>query len=245
MKIALIGKASWWDAFFICALAFSLPAAAETARVARVIDGDSLRLNDGREIRLIGINAPELGKNGAPDEPLARAALAELVRQGEIHLEYDAERHDRYGRTLAHVSLPDGRRAEEILLRQGWVFLIAQPPNLSKLEIYNVAERQARREQLGVWSRYKTRAATQMKSSDTGFHFVDGTVKNIGRGPHAIYLDLSDRFSIVIPHEDWHFFGGDPKRFLGRHIGARGWVTAHANRMHLRVSHPFVMDVTD
>jgi len=56
-------KAPRSGAFFIWAvlLALAATAAADTARVAKVIDGDSLRLSSGREVRLIGINAPELG----------------------------------------------------------------------------------------------------------------------------------------------------------------------------------------
>ncbi len=221
--------------------------AAETVRVAQVLDGDSLRLTDGREIRLIGVTAPEYGKDGAPDEPFARearAALARLIQGGELQIEYDAERRDRYGRTLAHVLLSDGRSVEEALLRDGLAFLIAEAPNLARLESYARAEVEARRAGRGVWGHpyYKPRAAARLGPDDTGFRFVEGEVRRVGRGPHATYFDLSERFTLVIPHEHWHFFGGDPKRFLHRHVIARGWVSAQENRLRLRLSHPAMLE---
>ena len=84
------------------------------AHVARVFDGDTVALADGTHVRLIGINTPEHGRDGAPDEPFAAAAtgaLRELLAEhdGRLQLRFGAERHDRYGRLLAHAYLPDGR----------------------------------------------------------------------------------------------------------------------------------------
>lgn len=235
------------SALFVCAALYAIAVSAETVRVAQVLDGDSLRLADGREIRLIGINAPERGKDGAPDQPLARearAALARFIGPGEIRLDYDGERFDRYGRTLAHVSVPDGRSAEVMLLSDGLAFLIAQPPNLARLVEYREAEAEARRAGRGIWNLpyYKPRAAASLRSNETGFYIVEGRVERVGCGPHAIYLDLSERFTITIPHEHWHYFGGDAKRFLGQRVVVRGWVTAHENRLRLRLSHPVMLE---
>jgi micrococcal nuclease len=90
--------------------------------VRHVLDGDTVILQNNQHVRLIGINAPELGKDGAPDQPLAtrtRDRLAQLMRGQRVTLAFERERQDHYGRLLAHVYLPDGRDVEEILLREG------------------------------------------------------------------------------------------------------------------------------
>lgn len=78
-------KASLVGAFFmaaICAMpaqAFCpLPVKPQQVAVRQVLDGDTVRLSDGRSVRLIGINAPELGRKGRPSEPYAEAARQRL-----------------------------------------------------------------------------------------------------------------------------------------------------------------------
>jgi endonuclease YncB( thermonuclease family) len=220
---------------------------AETVRVAHVIDGDSFRLNDGREIRLIGINAPEYGKDSQPNQPLAQAArdaLRNLVMGRDIELRYDEERHDRYRRTLAHASLPDRRSVEEILLREGLAFVVAQPPNLAHVANYISAETAARQAKRGVWGDafFVPAEAASLRKTDTGFRFVQGRVQRVGRGQHLVYLDLAENLTLTIPNEYWRHFGGDPQRFVGQRVMARGWITANQNRLRMRVSHPSMLE---
>ena len=54
------------------------PVAIARVEVQRVVDGDTVRLKDGRSVRMIGLNAPETGKKGRPDEPFAVAARQRL-----------------------------------------------------------------------------------------------------------------------------------------------------------------------
>ncbi|MHB8822818.1 MAG: thermonuclease family protein, partial [Pseudomonadaceae bacterium] len=74
-------KASLVGAFFVsvtCSLSVQAfcpaPERLPQFAVAQVIDGDTLRLTDGRSVRLIGLNTPELGRKGRAAEPLADAA---------------------------------------------------------------------------------------------------------------------------------------------------------------------------
>jgi endonuclease YncB( thermonuclease family) len=225
---------------------FVAGAAAETVRVAKVVDGDSLRLADGREIRLIGVNAPELGRDDRPAEPLAREArtlLANLLVGGRITLTLDAERRDRYGRLLAHVSLPDGRNVQELLLRQGLAFLVAQPPNLARLPAYQAAEEEAVRLRRGVWRHayYAPVAAEQISSRHTGFRLVTGTVRRVTQNTHMIYLELTPAFALTVPRENRRYFPGRPEDLAGRRVLARGWVTARDGRLQLRLPHPAML----
>ena len=83
----LLKKASLAGAFFVPAIWLSsvqaevlcpAPRAVTPAQVERVVDGDTLRLKDGRSVRMIGLNAPETGKKGQSAEPYADAARKRL-----------------------------------------------------------------------------------------------------------------------------------------------------------------------
>lgn len=236
-------------AFFIWAvlLAFAATTAADTARVTQVIDGDSLRLSSGREVRLIGINAPELGPDAAAAEPLAREArarLRELAEGRTLSIEYDHERADRYGRELAYLRLPDGSDVQERLLIEGLARVIAVPPNLKRLERYLERERAARQARRGLWghSYYRPRPAEALGAGETGFRLVRGTVGRVASSRRFHYLDIGPRLSLQIPREDWdRYFTGAPSDYRGRTIEARGWIVQQDNRLRLRVHHPAMM----
>ncbi|MFW5792178.1 MAG: thermonuclease family protein [Desulfohalobiaceae bacterium] len=101
-----------------------------SARVRWVADGDTLFLQDGETVRLKGVDAPELGRDGEPDQHHARKSrdgLAGLVEHRVLSLELDGQKRDRYDRLLAWVRLPDGRLLQEVLLERGLVFVYPHP----------------------------------------------------------------------------------------------------------------------
>lgn len=220
-------------------------ARAETVRVRWALDGDSLRLSDRREVRMIGINAPELGHNGAADQPLAAAAhkrLDELVRGRAVNLRYDVERFDRYGRTLAYAFLPDGRDVQEILLREGLVWFVAIAPNISARERYLSAEAKARAQRLGVWSlaEYEPIPAERLGARDTGFRLVTGTVTRVSRHQEWYTLRLAPDVELTLPHKHgWPL----PPLLTGRHILARGWLTAYKSGLRMRITDRSMLEV--
>lgn len=106
------------------------PLLAQDVRVEWIPDGDVLHLQDGRRVRLVGIDAPEMGKDGAPDQYFAREArdyLRRLVQGKPLRLETDGQGPDRYGRLFAAVFLPDGRMANKILVDEGLAFFYPHP----------------------------------------------------------------------------------------------------------------------
>lgn len=145
------------------------------------------------------------------------------------------------------MRLDDDTSVEQEILRAGLAVVVAIPPNLAHLDSYRRAETEARRAGRGLWAHnyFTPRAAAQLSTTDTGFRFVSGRVQRVGRGRYSIYLDLSDRFTLIVPQEHWHYFGGDPKRFVGKQLIARGWVTTQENRLRLRLSHPAMLELID
>jgi micrococcal nuclease len=141
------------------------------ARVARVIDGDTIAVSpsDGgyereRSVRLLGIDTPETHKPGTPIEcggPEASANMARIAPPGtHVVLESDPtqDRVDRYGRLLAYVRLPTGRLAEEEQLAAGWatVYVFAGRP-VARDRDFRRAEASARAAHRGVWARCRGR----------------------------------------------------------------------------------------
>jgi micrococcal nuclease len=121
----------------------------ETCVVGRVADGDSFSCRDGRRVRLIGIDAPELAQGESGRR--ARAALAELAPPGTtVRLERDAASHDRYGRELAHV-WTGSRLVNEAMVLGGWAMLYTVPPNVKYAERLEQAQKQARTAGVGLW----------------------------------------------------------------------------------------------
>ena len=231
--------------FAICPLGYG-----SEVEVARVLDGDSLVLTDGREVRLLGINAPEFNKNNGPNEPMAEAArdqLWALVRKKIFNLKTEQEVKDRYGRLLAHLLQPDGKTISEIMVREGYAWMVAIPPNIGRLEQLQLAEAKARAENRGVWAvaAYRARPAEQLTMRDTGFRRVTGRVTRVGESAHAVYMDLGPTLTIVIPQADWRrWFRADAKQWEGRQLEARGWVTQRGERLRLRVHHPAMLTST-
>jgi len=125
-----IKKGAYSGRFFICFTLLStfltnqaysttqsscdLDSSDETVAVTQVIDGDTVILKDDRHVRLIGINTPEIGRNGKLSEQGADAArkylLSLLQENKEVFLKYDIQQFDRYRRTLAHLFLADGKK---------------------------------------------------------------------------------------------------------------------------------------
>jgi micrococcal nuclease len=215
-------------------------------RVERALDGDSLLLSDGRQVRLIGINTPEFGKNGTAAQPLATEArefVNALTRRQAVQLLYDIERSDRHRRMLAYAVLTDGRDVQAALLRAGLAWVVAIPPNTARLSEYRAAEAEARAARRGVWGRaeYEPVAAAQLTSAHAGFIRVTGVVEASKRRHYATELTLAPGVRLLIPHES-NFFPA-PASLVGKRVLARGWLTAYKNDLSLRVTHPAMLEL--
>ncbi|MGP5241866.1 thermonuclease family protein [Corynebacterium flavescens] len=115
--------------------------------VDRVIDGDTIDVAEGDEvtrIRLLNIDTPELGHEGRPSECLAedaKAFLDSLLPRGtEVRLEYDEERTDKYGRTLAGVYVDDGLINSQVAAAGLATPLLIEPNHRFYPEVLSAAE---------------------------------------------------------------------------------------------------------
>ena len=126
----------------------------QEAVVAHVSDGDTVVLANGQKVRLLGIDAPEMEREGKPSDFLAHKAkkfLTELVQGKRVRLEYDRLRYDRYGRTLAYLFLPDGTNVSREMVLQGLAHVYTVPPNMRFQEELLSAQREAINAHRGIW----------------------------------------------------------------------------------------------
>lgn len=124
----------------------------ETVVVKRVVDGDTIELIDGRRVRYIGINAPELsaqnGKTCYGREATAKNIT--LVEGKTIRMVKDISDVDKYQRLLRYVWVGD-IFVNEILVREGFAQVSTFPPDVLYKDGFLAAEKQARGEMIGLW----------------------------------------------------------------------------------------------
>ncbi|WP_319525388.1 thermonuclease family protein [uncultured Desulfosarcina sp.] len=121
-----------------------------------VADGDTIVLADGRHVRYIGIDTPEVAHENRRAEPFGEAAKAfnrELVMGKRIRLETDREKMDRYGRLLAYVYREDGLFVNTELLRRGLAYVLYHFPNHAKVGELLAVQREAMGQGRGIWQR--------------------------------------------------------------------------------------------
>jgi endonuclease YncB( thermonuclease family) len=220
------------------------PPATPEIGVKRIVDGDTLVLADGRHLRLIGINAMELGHGEAPDQPTAVAAkdrLQQLVKSqgGKLNLESGSEAYDEHGRTLAYVFAGDEDLGLE-LIKEGLAVVIAVPPDMGRLGCYADAETQARNQHLGIWSQASPllTAAADATLTPGAFLIVHGTVTGVMRNAAGLRLLVDERLPLWIPATDLSRFASNPAELKGRQVLVRGWVRLYRGQPELDVHAP-------
>lgn len=135
--------------------------------VSSVVDGDTLRLENGERVRLIGIDTPEMHESSklyrdasrakqdaATIQALGRRAYEftrSLIEGKRVRLEFDLEKKDRYGRLLAYVYLKDGTFVNAEVVREGYANLMTYPPNVKYADLFLRFYREARENKRGLW----------------------------------------------------------------------------------------------
>lgn len=116
------------------------------AFVTNIIDGDTIVIEGGERVRLLGIDAAEKGE---PFYKEAKSRLEELIEQKNITLEKEGENKDRYGRLLRYVFL-DNKNINLLLVEEG----LARCYFYGKSKYQNLCaekEEQAIKEKIGLW----------------------------------------------------------------------------------------------
>lgn len=126
----------------------TLPLDAQYAHVERIIDGDTIAVDGGIKIRLIGIDTPERGEVYFTE---ASDYLSQLLAGKNIQLQRDISQTDRYGRLLRHVYVDDVWINAE-MIKSGLARMATFPPDVMHVETFRDLEKEARENQKGLWT---------------------------------------------------------------------------------------------
>lgn len=183
---------------FAAAARTSLPAFEPGGAVeaASVIDGTTLKLADGRELRLVGIDTP--------DATLAKAVLEKLVDGKRLELRFAGNRADRNGRVLAEL-FANGRWVERELVRRGLARVHGAADNRMGLAALLAVEDQARQKRHGLWraKRFAVRDAGDAARDAGTWQIVEGTVVDVAHVEDGTFIH----------------FGADWRELLSAHLG--------------------------
>ena len=226
--------------------------------VREVVDGDTVVLEDGTTVRLVGIQTPKLplGRAGFPTQPLAhetKAALEALVLGRRVTLSYGGQRIDRYGRALAHLEDEDGIWIQGELLRRGLARVYTFNDNRALSETMLAAEREARDAARGIWALdyYTVRGIGETEDLIGSYQIVEGRIVAADTVRGRAYLnfgpDYRTDFTISISPKDMRMFkrsNFDPTALDGRRVRVRGWLKSFNGPM-IDVTHPEQIEVLE
>lgn len=218
--------------------AFLAPAGAAPIRIAAVLDGDSVRLGDGKTLRFAGVNTPEMHRQQQPEQPLARQAKRRLEQilqsEQDWYLLSGARRFDHYGRRLGYPVSASGRSPELELLREGLAFLVVKPPYTAHARCFAAAQASARQQRLGVWSApyWRPLPAANIDAGQLGYRRLRGVVTRVDQ-PGAVYLELDDSLVVKIDRQNLGNFdrwldGKSWRDLRGRQLQVSGWLFQRA-----------------
>lgn len=98
----------------------------ESAICTKVVDGDTIYLDNGEKIRMVGVNTPERGVEGYIT---SKNFVQKLCLNKKVGIDIDDSKHsDRYGRTLG-VVIVNGKNVNEMLLKEGLAEIMYMPPS--------------------------------------------------------------------------------------------------------------------
>jgi micrococcal nuclease len=217
----------------------------EFVHVQTIYDGDTVVLQDGRKIRLLGVNTPEVAHRGnkadaGGDE--AKQWLQQKLQNARVRLEIGVEKTDKYGRTLAHIFTETKGHINLELVALGLGSVNVFPPNLAYVRELEAAERQAEQAGKGIWSRpdYAPLTPEQVDESVYDEHHwqrVKGPVKEVYAAGKSVYLKFSDTFAARIEKDNVQFFP-ELQSYRGKTLEVRGWLNKNKNRYVMLLRHP-------
>ena len=227
------------------------------SRAVGVVDGDTLLLEDGSEVRLVGLQAPKLplGRAGFTAWPLAeaaKAALAELAQGRRLGLAFTGRRLDRHGRHLAHLLRDeDGLWIQGALLLRGLARVYSFADNRALVPGMLALEREARAAGRGIWAEafYALRGPDEAGDHIGSFQLVEGRVLDAARVRGRVYLnfgaDWKTDFTVSVSAKSWKLFeaaGLTLEDYEGRRLRARGWIKS-LNGPMIVATHPEQLEI--
>jgi endonuclease YncB( thermonuclease family) len=205
-------------------------------QVRDVIDGRTLRLQDGREIRLAAIDVPPIE---SPRGREAQLFLAALLPGQTISLKaVETGAHDRYGRLIAYVFTTDEgleRSLQAVMLDGGLARVAARVGSYGCATVFWAREQNARTARRGLWADRETivaaRSTATLLERRGQSVLVEGAVISVRESGGTIYVNFgrrwSEDFTVTIAKRNARMFtaaGLEPKQLAHKRVRVRGVV---------------------
>jgi endonuclease YncB( thermonuclease family) len=233
-----------------------------TGKVRAITDGRSFTLDDGREIRLAGIEAPFLpgpGEAGSRANAAlaARAALESIIAGQNVELRQNGMPADRYGRTAAFVYVSGGALPESVaheMLARGFARVSAHVGEQPCADELLARERAARQAKLGLWGEpyyviVSAESGAELVAESGHFILTEGKVWSVRESGGTIYVNFGRQWSqaltVTILKRNERMFaaaGIEPKRLENRRVRVRGWVEER-NGPRIEVTRPEQIEI--
>ncbi len=216
--------------------------------VEYVYDGDTIKINDGRKVRLLGINAPEVHHRNQETETggeEAKAWLTKKLRHAKVRVVSDVEARDKYQRELAHVFTQNNEHINLQLVEQGLAEVNIYPPNLLYADQLIDAENRAETAKLGIWGQpeYTVIPVDQIKQNDlAGWVRISGQVRTKRSSRKYVYLEFSKEFQVRIDKK-WLRLFPELETYIGQNLEVRGWVNKVRERWIMVIRHPSAIKI--
>lgn len=214
--------------------------------VEHVYDGDTVLLDNGQKVRLLGINTPEVEgryKLAEPGGNEAKIWLEKRLSGKKVRLETDSDKKDKYGRTLAHIFTEDHSHVNVELVKRGLAWVSIHPPNLKYVQELGSAQKQAEMGRKGVWKlkEYQSKPINSILTGNyKGWKRLTGVVKKLHDSRKYSYLKFSDQIDARIDHRFLDLFP-ELREYLNRKVEIRGWPTRRKDHYSIFIRHP--MDI--
>jgi len=223
--------------------------------------GETLILEDGRAVRLIGVLGPKRARRGPASDARARLekAIAELTLGKKIALHLGERKRDRYGRVLAQVKVTagDGKPVwvQERLVAAGLARVISFKRNRLCVKELLEIETKAHKARRGFWESgffaiRSAKAEDLLSRLARSYEIVEGYVQDVAQIRGKTYINFGRNwrrdFTAFIPSRSAELFdareaGNGPSRELtalkGQRIRVRGWLKNY-NGPSITVTHP-------
>jgi len=232
--------------------------------VTRVVDGETIILDDGKAVRLIGALAPRARDANAapgawPPENETIKALSDLVLGKRVKLGFAGSRSDRYGRILAQVFVADRSRSDWVqgaLLASGYARAYGLPESFACARELLAHEAEAQRRRSGLWSNgvYRTFSAdhpSALMKQRGKYVRVTGSVVTVSRTKGATYLNFSNDWqSDFTARIDRKVLAANPAfdrsldGLAGKTVVLRGWIERR-NGPLIDIADPSQIDIPE
>ena len=213
--------------FLLFFVACSQPQDYSNIKVIEAIDGDTVKLSNGKLLRYIGLDTPEVriknnGQFKYDPQPYSLEASEynrKLVEGKFVRIEFDVEKKDKYGRLLGYCFVDDTFVNAE-LIKQGYAVIYTLPPNVKYSDIFASLQKKARENEKGLWSDFEVINHTQAYKYLNELKTVKGEVLSTYESNKCVYLnfgqDWQRDFTVVIFKDSLAAFeqkGINPREF--------------------------------